>query len=250
MKFLLMVTMILAGQFAAAKGVCSWPRVNEYYSADFEISAKRKYDFENAILKVQKAYEGEVAQRGAILQINNMWKDGTVNAQAYQEVINGRMYYMVDAFGGMFRYPGMTKDAFTVVLCHELGHHLGMSPLYSGWGEWAATEGQSDYFATLRCMKKLGIPSSAASLALAKSLARMSNHRLPSRLTRDKSRVSRIYESHPDAQCRLDTMDAGRVCLASGVLSPTDPKKGTCHNYDGSDNPIGNGNRPRCWYMP
>lgn len=238
--------LILAFLFLSATAGADCIPPNNHYIGVNNFSAVGKASFDDAIRKVQSAYAAEVAAMGATLRINNLWSDGTVNAQAYRR---GSVWY-VDAFGGLARYPGMTKNAFIAVLCHELGHHLGRAPRYDRNTDWAATEGQSDYFATLRCMKKLGISSAIPSLALATVLADLGGERKPSRSTRDASRVSRTYESHPDAQCRLDTMDAGRSCRASGPLSNSNPRQGTCHNYDAAGNPIGSGNRPRCWYAP
>jgi hypothetical protein len=232
---------------AQAQAKCL-PDNNLYISETNGLAAVGKASFKDAIQKVLNAYSGEVAARGAILQINDLWSDGTVNAQAYQERRNGQLYYMIDAFGGLARHPKMTKNAFIAVLCHELGHHIGGAPKYRA--DWASNEGQSDYFATLRCMKKLGISSSAPALALSATLADLGGERSPSRSRRDSSKVSRTDDSHPSAQCRLDTMDAGRSCRARGSLSSTDPKPGTCFNYDGADNPVGGGNRPRCWFAP
>lgn len=232
--------------FTATAGADCIPKNNHYIGLEDARSAIGKAAFDDAIEKVQRAYEDEVGAQGAILKINNLWSDGTVNAQAYRR---GRTWH-VDAFGGLARYPGMTKNGFITVLCHELGHHLGRAPRYNLNTDWAATEGQADYFATVRCMKKLGISSSAPALALATVLADLGGERSPSRNRRDLSRVSRTYEAHPAAQCRLDTMDAGRSCRASGALSNSDPRPGTCHQYDASGSPIGSGNRPRCWYAP
>ena len=68
----------------------------------------------------------------------------TVNANASQR---GRTW-IVNMYGGLARRPEITPDGFAMVLCHELGHHMGGFPFVSGW---AANEGQSDLFATLSC---------------------------------------------------------------------------------------------------
>lgn len=224
------------------------PQNNLYITDTAALSTVSKVSFQAAIDKVTNAYQSDVAALGAVLQINPLWSDGTVNAQAYRQTKAGKMYYMIDAFGGLARHPKMTQNAFIAVLCHELGHHLGGAPKYPN--DWAADEGQADYFATLRCMKRLGISSTSPALALAKTLADLGGEKSPSRSARDLSKVSRTDDSHPAAQCRLDTMDAGRACRATGKLSDTDPAGGTCHNYDGSDQPVGVGNRPRCWFAP
>lgn len=242
MKFLAAILLSILALDVTAQ--CIPP--NSKYISILEFSAVGKDSFDEAIQAVQSAYEHEVLAMGGKLIINNLWSDGTVNAQAYRS----GMEWHIDAFGGLARYPGMTKNAFITVLCHELGHHIGGAPRYSRNTDWASTEGQSDYFATLQCMKKLGIPSPAPSLALASVLADLGGDQKPSRSQRDQSRVSRTYESHPAAQCRLDTMDAGLSCPVFGPLSKDDPRPGTCYEYDRSKSPIGDGNRPRCWFAP
>lgn len=244
------LAIVLSFFSVAAQADCVPP--NDFYIAETAVGplSVSQTSFEDAISKVQKAYAAEVAAKGATLQINNLWKDGTVNAQAYQEVHGGKTYFMIDAFGGLARYPGMTKNAFVAVLCHELGHHLGGAPRYDKNTDWAAVEGQADYFATLKCMKKLGISSANPSLALTKVLADLGGEKMPSRSTPDMRKVRSTYEEHPDAQCRLDTMDAGRSCRKNGQLSASDPRPGTCFNYDKNGNAIGKTSRPRCWFAP
>ncbi|CAB4149789.1 hypothetical protein UFOVP558_32 [uncultured Caudovirales phage] len=246
MKTTLASLLLLFGLHAHAQCI---PPNNLYIHETANLSSMSKASFKDAIKKVLDAYKGHVATtEGAILQINDLWSDGTVNAQAYQKWVNGQLYYMIDAFGGLARHPKMTKNAFIAVLCHELGHHIGGAPKYRA--DWASNEGQSDYFATLRCMKKLGISSSAPALALSRTLADLGGERSPKRSSRDSSKVAQTYDRHPRAQCRLDIMDAGRACDATGKLSPLDPKPGTCFNYDGADNTVGEGNRPRCFFRP
>ena len=53
---------------------------------------------------------------------------------------------------GMARRPEMTEDAFMIIVCHEIGHHLAGMPQYD---EWAAIEGQADFFATHACAKNM-----------------------------------------------------------------------------------------------
>jgi hypothetical protein len=46
----------------------------------------------------------------------------------------------------------------TLIICHELGHHVGGFPFVSGTpfgGYWAATEGQSDYYSTQVCARTM-----------------------------------------------------------------------------------------------
>ncbi len=204
-----------------AEGVpgCDFPVVQQTFPESINAQGISKVSFDSAIALANRHYAPIFAAKGCPLVIHDSWSSGTVNAQAWRQ--GGKCH--VEMFGGFARFPGMTKNSFLAVLCHEIGHHLGGQPRYGRGSEWASVEGQSDYYATLSCMKRLGKPSMNASMALATALAKLSGEaRLPSRATRDTSQVSRTYEGHPRAQCRLDTMDNGRVGAA----------------------------RPRCWYKP
>ncbi|MBY0414235.1 MAG: hypothetical protein K2Q18_08720, partial [Bdellovibrionales bacterium] len=46
---------------------------------------------------------------------------------------------------------------FVIVLCHEIGHHLGGYPKKQASNEvsWTTTEGQADYFATSKCARRI-----------------------------------------------------------------------------------------------
>ncbi len=226
----------------------------QIHVADAGIESMTESAFEDAIAKVMKKFESVVKKdHDANLVINNLWTDATINAQAYQEwhedPITKKItkYFMVDAFGGLARYPGMTKNGFIAVLCHELGHHIGGAPKYNRNG-WASIEGQSDYWATHHCMKELGIDSKAAGKALAGVLADLNGERPPKESSPDMTVVTKMLESHPEAQCRLDTYLAGRACTQTGKISQSDPKQGTCHVYPAGKAAVGD--RPLCWFKP
>jgi hypothetical protein len=89
---------------------------------------------------------------GATLKIIGDWEDGTVNAYARQV---GKSW-QVNMFGGLARHPEATLDGFRAVLCHEIGHHIAGAPKKkSRWiTAWASNEGQSDYYATTKCLRK------------------------------------------------------------------------------------------------
>jgi hypothetical protein len=87
------------------------------------------------------------------LVIQADWNDGTVNAYAQQQ---GKTW-IVKMFGGLARHPEATLDGFRAVICHEIGHHIAGAPRKGGvFGTmWASNEGQSDYYATTKCLRKL-----------------------------------------------------------------------------------------------
>src|SRR6478609_9034269 len=62
--------------------------------------------------------------------------------------------YRVHMYGGLARRPEVTPDGFTLVVCHEVGHHFGGYPFVRD-AYWAANDGQADYFSTLACARRL-----------------------------------------------------------------------------------------------
>lgn len=117
--------------------------------------------FDRAIDKVETFYAPVISSMGATLSIDRNWDDGTVNAYASQ---SGKTW-KVAMFGGLARHETITEDAMSLVVCHEVGHHIGGAPKKGGsstggwWGgstsaaSWATNEGQADYFANLKCLR-------------------------------------------------------------------------------------------------
>lgn len=185
-----------------------------------------------------------VSKHGGVLKMEMDWEDHTVNAYAKRE--EGSNEWIVHMFGGLARREEVTPDAFTMVVCHELGHHLAGYPFKEG--RWAASEGQSDYYASQVCARELWKNEheenerarrevskevafacnmnwrkredrdlcyrvSNAGIALATLLSRINNRPVdPAMTSRDKSAVDFTFENHPDAQCRLDTYLSGALC--------------------------------------
>ena len=200
MRFILITLMFPFTVHAA----CDFP-VPSFKISEYTPSGISKTDFDGAMDIVERVYAPIFRSARCPLNLIRSWSNGEVNAQAWQS--GG--YCHVEMFGGFARYPGMTRNAMIAIACHEIGHHIGGAPYYTG--DNLSVEGQADYFTTLSCMKKLGIPSAAASLALSTALARLRGEATPSRSTRATEVVHRTYESHPRAQCRLDTYDAGQA---------------------------------------
>lgn len=233
--------------------------------------------FNDIITKVESFYRPVVAKQGATLTFEREWSDDTVNAYASR---SGNQW-IISMYGGLARHEAITEDAFTLVACHEVGHHLGGAPRYRG--QWAANEGQADYFGTLKCLRNvflgddnvsiarsLNVPATvvrqcessygdAASIALCErsamagrstaELMRVLNNSSPIDFTTpDPTQVSATSDAHPAAQCRLDTYLNGAVCQVSKdePLSDTDATVGTCSE----ERSFRIGVRPRCWYKP
>jgi len=231
-----------------------------------------------AIVKsVSDIYAPIVASKGAVLTMNNRWDDDTVNASAQE---TGKSW-IVNMYGGLARHPLTTDDGFALVVCHELGHHLGGAPRKGT--SWAANEGQADYFGSMKCLRrvlektdnisivsKMSIDAevtkqcnmvykNASEIALCQRIS-MAGKSLGSLLgslggtpnvqftTPDKSVVKKTNDEHPAAQCRLDTYFNGILCDKSydQENDKNDPKIGTCIARDGYKVGV----RPLCWYKP
>lgn len=200
-------------------------------------------DFIDAIEEAEAVYIPLIKEtQNATLKVNRLWSNSTVNASAIQ--YGSR--WEVNMYGGLARRPEITKDGFSIVLCHEIGHHLGGYPFSSAW---AADEGQSDYFATLSCGRLLwrnqlaknaesreiieALPKAKCdasyetedeqNLCYRLMLAGKSTADLLSALggtkaswtTPDTKVVKSTYHAHPAGQCRLDTYTAGALCAKS-----------------------------------
>ena len=105
--------------------------------------------FNKVIDQVSKYYEPIIKAKGGVLKVNRLWKDATVNASAQR---SGNTY-IVNMYGGLARHHFVTADGFSLVMCHEVGHHIAGFPKIGTM--WASNEGQSDYFATMKCFRRI-----------------------------------------------------------------------------------------------
>ena len=234
--------------------------------------------FNDVMDQIQSLYGPVVAAHGGTLVIKRRWDNGMVNA--YAERIGSD--YIIHMYGGLARHEAVTQDGMALVACHELGHHIGGAP--KKWGnDWASNEGQADYFANLKCLRRVFASPGAASftrlageedwaraacqksysqpvdrdICVRASMAGMSvttlmrmrrnEAELPRFETPDPNVVSETIDLHPGTQCRLDTYVAGSLCArpVDEEVSESDPAPGTCTR---SEERVGL--RPRCWYKP
>lgn len=231
----------------------------------------------NAVIdKVEAIYAPIVSNLGGKLKINRKWDDATVNANATR--LGG---WIVNMYGGLARHPSITEDGFALVLCHEIGHHLGGAPKVGMiLNRWASNEGQSDYFATLKCLRKtflndkpkriakapktltdscakawpnkddraICVRNGMAGASVAGLFATLRNQPEAKFETPDANVVARTNDGHPAHQCRLDTYFQGALCevAENEDVSQKDEVKGTCHASLGYKS----GLRPLCWFKP
>ena len=241
-------------------------------------------EFNQIIDSVVDLYAPIVSSMGGKLKVARLWTDATANASASRS-FGG--VWNVNMYGGLARNQYITADGFRLVVCHELGHHIGGAPKNQGilgFGAWASNEGQSDYFAGLKCLRRVFLNDDNRSIvremkdvpqvltascakayredseqalcvrigmagqSTANFLASARSKPLPDFATPDTTAVSQTNNAHPAAQCRLDTYLAGVVCekTLNEDVSQKDEVPGTCHPTTGQTV----GNRPLCWFKP
>ena len=239
-------------------------------------------EFNAVIDRALSIYQPIFRQFGATLSVDRLWSDTTVNASADQPSATS---WQVHMYGGLARRPEVTADGFAMVLCHEIGHHLGGYPYVQ---DWAANEGQSDMHAVGACAAKMFVANphlSAQALAnlpqnmkdkcdrnrpanerdlcyrtleagksLADLLAALGNSTVNFD-TPDTSTVTRTNNDHPAAQCRLDTYVAGAMCGSAKWDYALIPGKALVHKSMAAQNEAfshscatGEGARPACWF--
>jgi len=107
-------------------------------------------EFNQVISNVERLYKDQIKSLGGNLVIKRLWDSGKVNAVAEREGDD----WVVSMFGGLARVSKMTPDGFAMVVCHELGHHIGGAKKLSVVHRWATNEGGADYFASTKCIRK------------------------------------------------------------------------------------------------
>lgn len=260
-------------QVVQAKSVSMFPKNDRYIGVEFVDQGISEADFNVVLDKIVAIYDPIVQSHGFKLQFNRLWPDGTVNSDTDTEGDT----WVINSYGGLARYKGITMDAYAGVACHELGHHLGGAPVFDDGSEMSI-EGEADYHVGTKCLRKYfaadnnvqlmqGVTvdplvvskctaaflddaeqiaicerSSIAGFLLADVLRDLGGEGPIAFNTPDPHQVDRTDESHPAAQCRLDTYFASAVCPVSSDVefSNTDVTVGACMTGDGA--------RPACWY--
>jgi len=244
--------------------------------------------FNSVVDRVEKFYKPLIKDHfGATLTVNRKWSDSTVNADASQPSATN---WQVNMYGGLARRAEVTVDGFAMVLCHELGHHIGGYPYVQSW---AADEGQSDVYATGACAFEIFAKDSSLSrkaiaaipdaqkakcdehhkdsadrdicyraVVAGKSLADLlaalggtvANYDTP-----DTSTVTRTDHEHPAAQCRLDTYISSALCgnskwdytlIPGKKLSDRNSLEAQQEAFAHSCEGDADTQRPRCWFAP
>lgn len=265
-----------ATSYKREEGTCFPLSTMKFGVENKSMSGLSEIDYNQTLDRVQAIMGPEIKKRlNKNLVIDRQWAEPTVDAHATRDDENNPVIVLN---GGLARHPLMTRDSFLLVVCHELGHHLGGAPKAlrgnSGLRGWSSAEGQADYFATTKCLPlffqsgienktfEYDVDSNNLKQALSKCrdnvCARVALSGLalsqvfaslvkgtpePSLLLNDPTKVSTTIYKHPNPQCRLDTYLSGANC-DNGVEVPfdlNDPKIGACLKDLGS--------RPMCWFQ-
>jgi hypothetical protein len=237
---------------------------------------------EEIIKKIELIYSPIIKSKGLHFKINKLWTSDIVNCSAILE----ENTFFIELHGGLTRHPLLTRDSFALTLCHELGHYLGGAPKFEIMENkrWSSLEGQADYFATLKCMrrlfyddnnaeivKKMNPPMSLVEkcfqawgenkekyLCIRSGMAGLSFAKLLDLFERqdvqlyfdkpDTSVTAFTLEGYPGLQCRLDTFLHGSLCKIGHEIdvSSREENVGTCYDKLVHEN----GFRPLCWYNP
>lgn len=196
--FLLVFLLLNEGALAAA---CLSGSLSKPLDLNFDLKGA-----EDAVQEFETNVKRELP-RNTSLVINLEALNPRVNA----EVNKKEGDIIIQIMGGMLMHPKMGNDVLKLLLCHEIGHVLGGSPLKSRNG-WSSTEGQADFYSTATCVKNLRFTETDfidAAMALTAIYAEVTRE-IPPRLDAcDERKVDRTNYGYPAVQCRLDTLMAG-----------------------------------------
>jgi hypothetical protein len=248
----------------------SSPLANDMTEQEFRGLIKNFENFFSPI--IERDYNSE-------LIVFASWGSNTVNAYAEK----APKKTMITIYGGLARHKAITADGFTAVLCHELGHHFGGYPKKST-NRWSSAEGQADYYATMKCLRRLWLSADNASALRDKQVPEIVKKECAQTYAKEKEQllcqrmslagrsvalmiqdldhdsiepkfetpetnvVRAMNYMHPFAQCRLDTYFQGAICPVpeSQEFHDDEETEGACHPKRGDNR----GNRPRCWFLP
>jgi hypothetical protein len=229
--------------------------------------------FHDLIQSVNDTYQPIFKGIGVNFWFERKWDSKDSNMYVYQFDSQYAKNWKIEVHGGLARKVQITKEGFTMALCHEIGHLLGGYPIKDYLK--SSTEGQADYYAAHVCARKifgktikkrklinqLRIESDLCekyfdekydkdvcmlTLMGAKSLSDFLAVvyrpwiKETDPTTPEQNDVKKTFQGHPTPQCRLDTMIAGILCDKpwDDKIIPLDKKAKTCSN------------RPKCWYAP
>lgn len=238
-------------------------------------AAIRESTFNQVLDLAERVYNGEFLARNLRLQIHRNWERDTLRASASQQQDWHGTIAIVSITGGIARAEAITRDAFALIVCHEIGHHLAGAPHQQGF----SAEGQADYFAASECLRRLLplMPDYAATAmhrvpprlerqcgtafrndddvylclriavageALSLYLAQRGGRHVPDFRTPDPTTVTRTRFAPATPQCRLDTYRAAALCNPDANHDAAPHQRWLCGETASNRDAL----RPACWF--
>lgn len=224
---------------------------------------------------IERNYQAEFVARGERLRIDRRWFDGTNQASAWREEDRRGEIAVLRIPGGLARQSVINADAFTLIICHEIGHHLAGPPRVWKY----SVEGQADYYGVASCLRQilpklpensivreettpevvldrcrmaypfsaeqqLCIRSAMAGSRLTQYFAHKRHIRSPAFDRPDSAVLQQTDRGVPDPQCRLDTYFAAALCNPEARRAGGEQPDWLCPTH-----PLQvEGVRPSCWF--
>jgi len=226
----------------------------------------------HTVLNVTENIYGKIfAQQKKHLQISRNWENDELRASAWHQEDRRGIIAELRIPGGIARHPLVNADAFTLIVCHEIGHHLAGEPKIWRY----SVEGQADYFGASECLRRIlpklpenytlrhrmvpnivtercqqnyiteqertiCIRTIMAGYRLAKFLAKKEALKEPHLNQAEQHIVKQTNYRVPSPQCRLDTYIAAALCQ----VERQDKQNWLCVKGKHSLEMI----RPACWF--
>jgi hypothetical protein len=195
--------------------------------------------------RVMAEFSSEFQKHNAEIEI--VFHENSSGTGAFTWRKDGGRTWEFHFYDGVLRIQNITADVLSLIVCHELGHHLGGYPFKDN-STWSAAEGQADYFSTHACAPRLWKNDTHLNASFAARISTKYREKcdsafssasqirrdlcyraifamdamryyeghnlksLPSLDRPDSNRVNQTNTNHPSAQCRIDTQLAGAFC--------------------------------------
>jgi hypothetical protein len=224
----------------------------------------------------RETYKGKFAAQNLTFEIT---EDSSTDFGAFAERIGNVARIRVHR--GTRYHQRLNPNMYAMILCHELGHHLGGAPRFAN--SWAAVEGEADYYATLKCWRTVesSLPAFAmtdpvdsdgleiqtkctasypqpalkaeriscqhalkTSLDLTRVLAGLSGFTAVgiTASANSKTTVTTTFPFANEPLCRWQTFRPGGLCSISAEVD-VEAANGACTTSDSPD-----AARPHCWF--
>ena len=224
---------------------------------------------------LDRTYQSDFKKQKKRLQINARWEDGERQASAWIQEDRGGIIAVLRIPGGIARTEQINADAFALIVCHEIGHHLAGPPMIWKY----SIEGQADYFGVSECLRRvlprlpensafrisktpwpvvklctraydshaernICMRSAIAGARLAGYFAHKRHIQEPSFYTPARETAQTTDSGIPTPQCRLDTYLAAALCNPEQNSNQNESPAWLCQQER-----LGLFNqRPECWF--